>query len=133
MEATAELDALMAELREALPAAEAATEEVGRIKNAIRSALGDHSGAHGDGWRLSFKRGKDRRQTAWKALAGSYRKALEDVDDKYPGFIADLIGVQPGTPIGDTLDEVERMHTTTSDGTRPLLPTWTQERDQGWT
>ena len=111
MEPTAELRALMAELKDAIPAEKAATEEVGRLKNAIRSALGEHSGAETDEWRISFKKGKARRTTDWRALASHYRSMVEAPDE--------------------VLDEIESRHITEGEGARPLLPRWAKEEQ--WT
>lgn len=110
MEPTAELHALMAQLREAIPAEKAATEEVARLKNAIRSALGDHSGAEADGWRITFKRGKGRRSTDWHAVAQ---------------VMHSLTGLPP-----EHLDEEAEKHTTTGEASRPLLTRWTGTREQ---
>ena len=71
MEPTAELRGLMAALKEATPAADAAAEEVARLKNAIRSALGDYSGSESDDWRISFRKSKPRRTTDWRARGGA--------------------------------------------------------------
>ena len=113
MPPTAELRALMGELQQAIPAEKAATEEVGRLKNAIRSALGDHSGAESDEWRISFRKSKPRRTTDWRALASHYRSMVAAPDE--------------------VLDEIEQRHTEEKEGPRPLTTRWAKEEGQGWT
>lgn len=112
MAPTAELRALMGELQQAIPVEKAATEEVGRLKNAIRSALGDHSGAETKEWRIGFKKGKPRHTTNWRALSAHYRSMVD-------------------AP-AETLDEIEQRHTEEKEGTRPLTTRWADE-EGSWT
>jgi putative phage-type endonuclease len=115
MEATAELEALMREWREARPAAKEANEREDRIKNAIRLALGEHSGAEGKGWRVTHKRSKDSERVAWRAVAAAYRALLEEYDAQ-----------------DERLDAIASLHSTTQEGSRTLVPRWTEEGET-WT
>jgi putative phage-type endonuclease len=102
MEPTAEVRALMGELHRALPVEQAASETVSQLKNALRSALGDFSGAEGDGWRISYKKAKPRRSVDWRGLASAYLSTLAEQDR---------------TSLLET-------YTTEDEGSRRLLPKW---------
>lgn len=115
MAPTAELEALMNELHEAVPAEKEAIGHVRTLKNAIRSALGDSAGSEAEGWRISHRRSKDGSKTDWQALGAHYRSMLAGI---YEDTATDLDGL-----IG-RLDEVEKRHTAVTEGSRRLLAAW---------
>lgn len=114
MEATAELEALMREWRDAKPAAKAAAELEDRIKNAVRLALGEHAMAEGQGWRVTHRMAKGASRVDWQAVAMVMRA---------------MGGIDPAA-----YDEQVERHTTTAEGSRRLVPTWRDAKEEEpWT
>ncbi len=56
--------------------------EIQLHENAIKAAIGEASGVRGEGWKVSWKKGKDALKVDWKAVAATYN-AEESVVCKY--------------------------------------------------
>lgn len=129
MEPTPELEALMRELHDAIPAAKAAGEREGRIRNAIRLLMEQHAEVESptwkveaatDRWRVTYRRSKDYTSVKWALVAKAYREVIEGLTPSPPSFF----------------EAVEAMHSEAKEGSRRLVPTWKgapAEEGQSWT
>lgn len=130
MDPTPELEALMRELQDAIPATKAAGEREDRIRNAIRLLMEQHAEVESptwkveaatDRWRVTYRRSKDGTSVKWALVAKAYRTLL-------------LTGAEKVTPA--ELDDLEAMHSEAKEGSRRLVPTWKgapAEEGQSWT
>lgn len=55
-------------------------EDEDRLMAAIQARMGDAAAMTGPGWRITWKRTKDRTETDWKSLAGGLLNALGETD-----------------------------------------------------
>lgn len=128
---TPELEALMHELRQAIPALKAAEEHDGRIRNAIRLLMEQHAEVTSptwsvesatDRWRVTYRKSKDGTKADWKSISRAYRTYIEAAG------VSDELEAE--------LDAIESLHTVPTEGSRRLVPTWKDkpaEEETSWT
>lgn len=110
-EPTAEIDALVAELREAKVALKAAEDHEATLKNVLRATLETAPGVEGDGYRITFKKNKDSETVAWEQVAKGLLATLPD----------------------ETQAALLSIHTTPKEGARPLVVKYRDEETGKWT
>lgn len=103
IDADERITSMVAQLRE--DRARYAEAKVSReaTETALKGALQDNAVVKGEGFRITYRQGKDRAEVAWDQVARSYRHLLD------------------GHP---ELDVIESLYTRTKAGTRPLIVKW---------
>ena len=112
-----ETAAIAAELSQAKTALRDAKNRVGTAENAIRTLLENHSGMgtlEADGYRITWKRTRDKTETAWK----EYSLALEELIEREAEFLSDVDRAALLARRGEIRDD----HTKTTPGGRRLYP-----------
>lgn len=139
---TLESDALAAEWLVARREAKAATENEGRLANAMRSFIGDHQGVEGDTYRVTWTKNADTTKTDWQAVAKGYRRVLEAIaaGEVRDGSRIDIqaigddeLAVIGGLSLGDELiDAIQSLHTKAVEGPRVLRARFKDESTGKW-
>ncbi len=134
MPASAETDALAADLREAIKTAKAATADEDRLRNVFRLMLGEHAGVEGDGYRVSWRKNADSTKTAWKLVAAAYRALLEaQIEGAAMERLSEEERLIAHRLDAESIDAIESLHTEVKEGPRVLTPRFRDEEKGTWT
>lgn len=103
LEAPPDVVALCRDIAAAKAELKGSEELVGAMENALRALIGDADGFAGEWGKATWKRSADSTRTNWPAVAAAYRELAEGA------------GIAPAV-----LDNLQSIHTTTTEGARVL-------------